>query len=165
MVFSIRRAALGDEALLRELRIAALTDSPRAFSSTLDRELARTTEDWKKWFAPGVTFVLEADGQARGLVAGMRDAKDAAVVQLMSMWVHPGLRGMGAAARLVASVQGWAEELGATQLRLDVVENNVRAQRCYERAGFRVTGKQGVVEKSGDVEIEMVWEVAKRNES
>jgi hypothetical protein len=41
-------------------------------------------------------------------------------------------------------------------VRLDVVEKNLRARGCYERAGFRATGRQGVVEKSGDVEIEMV---------
>ena len=164
MKFKVRRAANGDEALLRELRIAALTDSPRAFSSTLERELARTSEDWRKWFAPGVTFILEVDGEARGLVAGMRDAKDAALVNLMSMWVHPSIRGTGAAAALVASIQDWSSAAGATVVRLDVVENNLRARRCYEQAGFRATGKQGVVEKSGDVEIEMVWEVLQRKE-
>jgi GNAT superfamily N-acetyltransferase len=162
--FKVRRAANGDEALLRELRIAALTDSPRAFSSTLERELASTPEDWRKWFAPGVTFILEVDGEARGLVAGMRDAKDAELVNLMSMWVHPSMRGTGAAAALVASIQEWSRAAGATLVRLDVVENNLRARRCYERAGFRASGKQGVVEKSGDVEIEMVWGVLQRKE-
>ena len=164
MKFKVRRAANGDEALLRELRIAALTDSPRAFSSTLERELARTPEDWRKWFAPGVTFILEVDGEARGLVAGMRDAKDAALVNLMSMWVHPRMRGTGAAAALVASIQDWSRAAGATIVRLDVVENNLRARRCYERTGFRATGEQGVVEKSRDVELEMVWEVLQRKE-
>jgi ribosomal protein S18 acetylase RimI-like enzyme len=71
------------------------------------------------------------------------------------MWVHPDVRGTGAADVLVSSVKAWAAEVGATHVRLNVVESNGRAKRCYERAGFRATGRQGVVEKTGDVEIEM----------
>ena len=156
--FSVRRAVIGDEPVLRELRLQALTDSPRAFSSSYEREAARTTEDWRRWMAPGVvTFILEADGQARGLVAGTRDANEASVVHLMAMWVHPQLRGIGAADALVTSVKAWAAEVGATEVRLNVVENNTRARKRYERAGFRATGRQGVVDKSGDIEIEMAW--------
>jgi ribosomal protein S18 acetylase RimI-like enzyme len=108
--------------------------------------------------APGVvTFILEADGQARGLVAGTRDANETSVAHLMAMWVQPRLRGTGAADALVSSVKAWAVEAGATEVRLNVVENNERARGCYERAGFRATGRQGVVEKSGDIEIEMAW--------
>lgn len=158
MEFSIRRAVIGDESVLRELRLQALADSPRAFSSSYEREAGRTTEDWRRWMAPGVvTFILEADGQARGLVAGTRDANETSVAHLMAMWVHPRLRGTGAADALVSSVKAWAVEAGVTEVRLNVVENNERARGCYERAGFRATGRQGVVEKSGDIEIEMAW--------
>lgn len=156
MQFSVRRAAIGDEPVLRTLRLQALTDSPSAFGSTYEREVARTTEDWRRWLAPGVTFLLEAAGEPRGLVAGVRDANDASAVHLMAMWVHPGLRGTGAAEALVSSVQAWANEVGARQVRLNVVERNTRARRCYERCGFRATGRQSVLERSGDTEIEMI---------
>jgi GNAT superfamily N-acetyltransferase len=156
MEFVVRRAVIGDEGVLRALRMQALTDSPSAFSTTLEREMARTTADWRKWMSPGVTFLLEAGGEARGLVNGSRDPDDASVVLLRAMWVQPEMRGTGAAVALVESVKVWAREMGAKQVRLDVVEKNLRARGCYERAGFRATGRQGVVEKSGDVEIEMV---------
>jgi GNAT superfamily N-acetyltransferase len=157
MQFVVRRAVTGDEAVLRVLRLQALADSPGAFSSTYERELARTTEDWGRWLTPGVTFFLEAGGEACGMVAGVRDSQDASIVHLMAMWVHPDQRGKGGADALVLSVKDWAAEVGATQVRLKVVESNDRAWRCYERAGFRATGRQGVVEKSGDVEMEMAW--------
>jgi len=160
MRFAVRRAVIGDEPVLRALRLQALTDSPRAFSSTYEREFARTTEDWRRWLAPGVTFLLEAGGGPRGLVAGSRDPHDFSVVHLMAMWVHPDLRGRGAAHALVLSVRTWAAEVGATQVRLNVVESNGRARRCYERAGFRATGHQGVVEKTGEVEIEMICDAS-----
>jgi GNAT superfamily N-acetyltransferase len=156
MEFLVRQAVFGEEGVLRGLRIQALKDSPSAFSTTLEREMARTTEDWRKWLGPGVTFLLEAGGEARGLVNGSRDPEDASVVLLRAMWVQPEMRGTGAAAALVEAVKAWAKEIGAKEVRLDVVEKNLRARRCYERAGFRATGKTGVVEKSGDVEIEMV---------
>ena len=160
MRFEVRRAVIGDELVLRALRLQALTDSPRAFSSTYDREVARTAEDWRRWLTPGVTFLLEAAGEPRGLVASIRDADDFSVVHLMAMWVHPDLRGTGAAQALVTSVKTWAAEVGATQVRLNVVESNGRARQCYEHAGFRATGRQGVVKKTGDVEIEMTCDVS-----
>jgi ribosomal protein S18 acetylase RimI-like enzyme len=158
MQFTVRRAVVGDKPVLIAVRLQALTDSPGAFSSTYERELARTTDDWRRWLVPGVTFLLEAGGEACGMVAGVRDAQDSSVVHLMAMWVHPNHRGTGAADALVSSVKVWAAEVGATQVRLNVVESNGRARRCYERAGFRATGRQGVVEKNGDVEIEMAWD-------
>jgi ribosomal protein S18 acetylase RimI-like enzyme len=157
MQFEVRRAAIGGESLLRELRLQALTDSPRAFSSTYEREVARTTEDWRRWLSPAATFILKVDGEPRGLVAGVPDQNDSSIIHLMAMWVHPDIRGTGAAHLLISSVKAFAAQVGATQVLLKVVENNDRARRCYERAGFRATGRQGIVAKNGDVEIEMGW--------
>lgn len=82
MRFVVRRAILGDEPVLRALRLQALRDAPEAFGSTYDRELARTTEDWQRWLAPAATFILEANGEPRGLVAGVPDPRDSSVVDL-----------------------------------------------------------------------------------
>jgi ribosomal protein S18 acetylase RimI-like enzyme len=76
------------------------------------------------------------------------------------MWVHPDLRGTGAALELVSSVQAWAAQAGATEVRLNVVESNGRARRCYERAGFRAPGRQAVGEQTGEVEIELACDVS-----
>jgi GNAT superfamily N-acetyltransferase len=163
MEFTVRRAMIGDEAVLRELRLQALSDSPRAFSSTYERELPRTTEDWRRWLAPSATLFLEANGEARGLACGVPDPHDSSVVHLMAMWVHPDVRGTGAADLLVSAVKAWAAEVGAKEVRLNVVEGNDRAKRCYERAGFRDTGRRGVIERSGDIEIEMGCEASNRD--
>src|SRR6201992_4029109 len=105
MRLEIRRAVIADEGVLRDLRVQALTDAPEAFGSTLERELGRTDEDWRKWMAPGATFLVEAEGEARGLVAGVRDAQDREVVHVMAMWVQPEVRGSGAADLLVGTVK------------------------------------------------------------
>jgi ribosomal protein S18 acetylase RimI-like enzyme len=153
--FWIRRAESGDESLLLKIRLEALSESPEAFGSTLDRERARTPVDWQKWLSPSATFVLETKFGPQGIVAGVPDATDAAVVHLMAMWVHPSLRGSGVASALVQTVLAWAEERGAGSVRLDVIEDNDRARRLYERHGFRATGHITVRPRDGARELQM----------
>src|SRR5215469_9882379 len=117
MNLTLRRAQPGDESVLRDLRIQALSNEPYAFGSTLERELARTTEDWQRWVTNGVTFLLFINDRARGLVCGLPDKTNPSIVDLLSMWVHPEARGSGAADRLVSAVKAWAAETGANQVR------------------------------------------------
>lgn len=151
----LRRAIPGDEPTLRTLRLEALSEAPDAFGSTLDRELARTTADWTRWLSPGATFILDAPGGAKGLVSSLWDETDPAIVHLLAMWVHPALRGTGAAEQLVAALMKWAASEGAHTLRLDVFEDNARARHFYERLGFRDTGHRTVQERDGRIEVRM----------
>jgi len=152
---SVRLAALGDEPVLRELRLQALSEAPDAFGSTYERELARTTSDWQRWMSPGVTFILYEPAGARGIVAGLRDETDPAVVHLMAMWVHPAIRGSGGADELVAAVVAWAQSEGAKLVRLKVIQGNDRARHFYKRNGFRTTGQEAIRERDGLMEIQM----------
>jgi ribosomal protein S18 acetylase RimI-like enzyme len=151
----VRRAALGDEPILRELRLQALSDAPGAFGSTYERELARTTSDWQKWLSPGVTFILDTPNGAKGIVAGVRDATGSEVVHLMAMWVNPTIRGSGAGDALVAAIVAWAASEGARVVRLDVMQANDHARRCYERNGFSVNGHEVVREGDGRIQVRM----------
>ena len=155
LLMNVRRAIVGDELVLRALRLEALTDAPEAFGSTYARELARTTADWQRWLAPGVTMILEEAGIPRGLVAGSPDPDDPAIVHLLAMWVHPLLRSTGAADALVAALLTWALERGALRMQLMVISSNERAQRFYTRHGFRLTGHQAMRERDRAVELRM----------
>jgi ribosomal protein S18 acetylase RimI-like enzyme len=152
----VRRAVLGDEPILRELRLRAMSDSPDAFGSTYERESARTTSDWQKWLAPGATFILDTPDGAKGIVAGVRDGADREVVHLMAMWVDREVRGSGAGDDLVAAVVSWAAAEGARVVRLEVMQSNAHARRCYERNGFRRTGHEVV--REGDCRIQVRME-------
>jgi GNAT superfamily N-acetyltransferase len=160
--FEIRRAALGDEAALRSLRVQALTDAPSAFGSTLERELARPPAEWTSWLSPNAIFFAETEDGAAGMAAGVRDAQAAGVVWLMAMWVRPDLRGSGAADRLVEAVVAWAAEVGGERVRLDVVQNNKAAIRLYERHGFRRTGHVVARARDGAVEMRMERAIVER---
>lgn len=153
----IRRAVRGDETLLRSLRLAALRDAPNDFGSTLEREQARTSEDWRRWIDGGVVFLAENDGSedgVSGLVAGVQNRNDALQAFLVAMWVRPEDRGGGAADPLVQSVVRWAGERGYHRLLLHVFDENPRARRVYERNGFRRTGGY-LARPDGKTEIEM----------
>src|SRR5262245_24732962 len=151
----VRRAGSGDEPLLRNLRIQALSEAPAAFSSTLERELARTPAEWTRWLSPGATFLLEVGQVPKGLAAGVPDAADPRLVHLMAMWLHPDLRGSGAAGQLVVAVLAWAADSGAHRIQLDVVDGNHAAMSLYQRHGFRTTGHAAARTSDGAVEVRM----------
>jgi GNAT superfamily N-acetyltransferase len=165
MGFEIRCAVIGDESRLRAVRLAALEDSMHLFDTSIERELAYSTDDWRRWITGSAVFFLESGGEARGLACGKRDASDPQTVHLLAMWVHPDLRGSGAADVLIAAVKDWATEIGAARVRLGLVEGNMRAQRCYERAGFRLTGGRSRVQFNPLPEIEMICELRERRDS
>ena len=159
---NVRPAIIGDELILRELRLQALSDAPEAFGSTYERELARTTADWQRWLSPGVTLILEQERVPRGLVAGSLDVEDPTIAHLLAMWVHPDLRGTGAADGLVTRLLRWAADRNAQVVRLDVVASNEPACRLYGRHGFRLTGYQTIRERDGAVEVRMECRVLSR---
>jgi GNAT superfamily N-acetyltransferase len=105
--------------------------------------------------SPGVTFILYDPAGARGIVAGMRDETDPAVVHLMAMWVHPKIRGSGGGDQLVTAVIAWARSEGAKLVRLKVIQGNYRARRFYERMGFCITGQEEVRQRDGLIEVQM----------
>lgn len=137
----IRRAHLDDLRALRALRLRALTEDQHAFGSTPASERARTDAQWAFRFDPGATFAAVADdGQLVGMVTGLPHPDRPGRVDLISMWVAPSHRGRGAGAGLVEAVCAWAVQLGAAEVRLDVVTGNTPAERLYARCGFRPTG-------------------------
>ena len=155
MSLTVRRAVPGDEDIVCSLRLQAVVDAPDAFETTLARERARTGEDWKTWIEERATFLLEADGIPRGLVAGVPHRDDPTAAYLIAMWVHSDVRGRGGGDALVASILAWARREGLRWVYLDVGRHNRRARALYERQGFLATGRVWHQERNGIEEVEM----------
>jgi len=142
---TVRAAGAGDWELVRDVRLAALRDSPDAFASTYAREAAYTEEQWRGWFSDRFAlFLADLDDRAEpggpaGL-AGVYDRDD--VAGLLSMWVRPDARGRGVGEALMSAAAGWASARGRDALYLWVAEANEPARRLYERHGFTPTGER-----------------------
>ena len=155
MTATIRRLAIGDEELLRTIRLEALEDDPDAFGSTYEREVERPIEDWRRWFTNGATFIAEVDEGPVGLAAGWRDLGGDPIVHVASMWVRPSHRGTGVADDLLRAVLEWAASERVDAVKLMVLGGNIRASKVYERHGFYPTGNTSIRERDGAVEVEM----------
>jgi GNAT superfamily N-acetyltransferase len=139
--------------VLRAVRLAALADTPAAFGSTLERELAFADAEWTDRAVAGsagderCTFLAwHADGRVVGIVGGYRvDPSEGAVdashgIDLVSMWTDPTVRRAGIGGALVDAVIGWARGGGADRIELWVTRGNDPAQTLYESKGFAPTG-------------------------
>ena len=59
----------------------------------------------------------------------------------MSIRLHPGFCDQGIGSALSRGIFEWCFGQGFLRLRLDVLSTNLRAVRCYEKAGMRKTGE------------------------
>ena len=134
MAVGVRRVRSDEGPLLKQVRLAALADTPSAFSKTHAEESAYPDEEWaaraEAWSAgdDGITLFAEVDGEVRGLVGGHRPGD----AELVSMWVEPSVRGSGVAEALVESLVEWA----GGPVELWVTQGNDRAIAFYRRMGF-----------------------------
>lgn len=143
---TVRRITADEFPALRAVRIAALTDSPAAFGSTLERELAFTDDMWRERASASsagdarLTLLAWERDEVVGVIGAFRTAAEAPVVELVSMWTRPEVRRSGVAVALVQGVVDWAQSLAdVARVELWVVRGNEPAQRLYERMGFHVT--------------------------
>jgi GNAT superfamily N-acetyltransferase len=151
----------------REVRLAALTESPEAFSSTVERELAFPEQLWRDRMGANVTLLAWLDSRPAGTVtvlpAGVIPDVNgfAGAWHLVAMWVDPSARRLGVGAQLVSAALGAAKAGGAPALLLWVVETNDRARSLYERLGFRATGhREAYPNQPGQWEQLMVCQLA-----
>ncbi len=131
----------------RDVRLAALIDSPRAFWTTYAEAATRSDEEWRAMVAGGPSFWLAWDGDRPTGTIGLWRGEDqpAHEVHLVGMWVTGSARGSGAAVALLAAALEHARREGLARVSLDVARENIRARRFYLRQGFTPTGETGTM--------------------
>ena len=147
-MFTISRLRRGEGALLRELRLRALSDAPYAFATSVEAAEARSAEHWEDFAVKSeaaetqVTFVVVSNRMWLGMASAFLEPDEPRTAQMVQMWVEPESRGLGLGRRLVDAVVDWARERGMTRLRASVTEGNIAAGSLYAAVGFRPTGEQ-----------------------
>ena len=147
MPLAVRRVQPGDANLLKEIRLAALLDSPFAFGSTYEAEANLTDEDWtlratrSSTGSDSVLFLAWIDDLPSGIVGGYRPEPSVDALELVSMWTAPHARRCGLGRVLVQAVIDWATETGAPSVGLWVTHGNAPALQLYESMGFQQTGE------------------------
>jgi GNAT superfamily N-acetyltransferase len=141
----IRRVGPAEWKLYRELRLAALRDSPDAFASTLARERGFTRWTWKSRLRFAVTVIAYLDGRPVGTATLIGDRRVASGREIVAMWVRPDARGQGIASQLLTHLVEVARTDGASRIALWVADGNDAARRVYLAAGFEPTGDRDVI--------------------
>lgn len=136
-----------DWRLWRDMRLAALKDSPEAFGSVLRDWQGKGDREgrWRQRLTD-VAFnaVATVDTTQAGMVSGNWHGTD---IELMSLWVSPFARGQGIGDLLVETVLAWATGQQARRVVLSVRDFNVAAIRLYRRHGFSAIGPSPESEK------------------
>jgi ribosomal protein S18 acetylase RimI-like enzyme len=136
------RLTAEDWQVWRSLRHQALTEAPYAFGSKL--------ADWQgagdleaRWRERLASVPLNLAAVLNNCPVGMVSATEKdldGTVELISLWVAPSGRGRGVGDALVKAVVQWAAEVQASDIALDVKEDNQHATKLYLRHGFLKRG-------------------------
>jgi diamine N-acetyltransferase len=122
--------------------------------SDLEHHLATSlsVDAWRGYLAHDRVFVARASGRAVGyLQAGRTDTPDE--FEIKRVYVDPSRQRQGIGALLLRHALNDPEIASATQLRLDVWQDNRRAQDFYRRFGFAMTEeRRPFVLKSGRID-------------
>jgi len=148
----IIRLAPDDWATFRDVRLAALSDAPQAFSSKLANEKLLDEPKWRAKLETRAQFLARNNDEAEAVLGTAGAFREGDAIQLISMWVAPIARHHGVGAALVERVIEHAREVRSHSVVLRVRIGNDDAERLYARCGFVRTS---VHVDDGELEAEM----------
>jgi ribosomal protein S18 acetylase RimI-like enzyme len=126
---------------LRQVRLAALRDSPHAFTSYYAHERWWTEKEWRRTLKNSTWIVAQKAAEVAGLARSVRERGIPRVRNLESIWVAPIYRHQGICRNLVRALADRERRMGATHLLLWVLDGNHDALRVYEALGFQPIGE------------------------
>lgn len=123
----------------RDMRLAALKDSPHAFSGRLDEEAELDEQHWRDCMVRARRLLAERDGVGVGVVSVGPAADEEESANVFGLWVTTEARNSGVAWRLVEAACDEATTDGYSQLYYWVGTQNGRAIGFAGNFGFRPT--------------------------
>ncbi|TWD15646.1 GNAT family N-acetyltransferase [Marihabitans asiaticum] len=162
---TVRALGEDDWETYREVRLAALEESPDAFVADKADEEGKSEQFWRERMNRSRRLLAEADGGRVGVVSiGSSPEKpdeetDDSAGQLFGLWVAPEWRGRSVAATLVREASKDAKGRGLRRLFYWVGTDNPRAVAFASSFGFRPTDDRRPMRThsdDGEEEIAMV---------
>lgn len=158
-MLTIRATLEDDWERLKQVRLAALCDTPTAFGVSYATAAANSDTQWRDRASGrgAAQFVLAfVDGVAAGLAGGV--VSPASELELIAMWVRPEYRGAGVAASLVGTIKKRAIEQGHESVVLSVSPSNERAAAFYRKQGFTFLPQWEILESHPHIQLQkMAW--------
>lgn len=164
MTVTIRPLAPVEWEAFRDIRLAALAESPGNFFATLADARDGPQERWLEMLESddGVVFGLFDDARLVGLTAVYVDRAIAArdTAGLGMTWVAPGWRGRGLSAMIYAARIAWARERGLRRIIVSHRASNEPSRRAMLAAGFREIARRPHRWPDGVEEDDVAYELA-----
>jgi RimJ/RimL family protein N-acetyltransferase len=128
--------------ILRDMRLAALRESPGSFLSSYSEESTYEEREWRAEFERGEWTIEVRNEKAVALVGVTREQDTPAdECYLEYVWVRPGFRHRGIATDLIKNVLRRLLNRGFVTIWLWILDGNEPARRLYEKCGFTSTGR------------------------
>jgi ribosomal protein S18 acetylase RimI-like enzyme len=161
----VRRLRPDEGSRLKEVRLAALEDSPDAFWTKLAEARLYPDEQWERAAETASNdeeaILIAKDGERWvGMIGLFPDEAVEGALHIWGMWVAPEYRGRNVGRALLDGVLEVAAQTSATSIRLHVVTTNDSARRLYERSGFVKDGEPQPFRSDTDPDL-MQFEMAK----
>ena len=143
----VDRVSQDDWETFKELRLAALQESPGSFGSSYAEERDQPEAWWRRWIGSDVTdregavFVAYLDDRPVGTVSTYK--ADASSAHLIAMWVKPEARRSGVGRALVETVFDWAVGSKATSVTLESPRTTRRPSGSTRRRAFDSPARSG----------------------
>jgi ribosomal protein S18 acetylase RimI-like enzyme len=139
---------------LRNIRLAALRDSPDVFLATYEQQEDYTEDQWRAEFNRGSWHIGFEASRPVGLLGVTREPEmPAHECYLEYIWVDPECRGRSVALEILTAVLDVLRAAGVQTAFLWVLDGNDVAMRLYKRAGFiRTNDRQPLAARPGRTE-------------
>ena len=161
---SVRVLGEDDWDAYRQVRLAALQESPQAFVATYAEQAARPEQYWRDCMVRARRLLAERDGAPVGVASVEMIDGEPQAADFRDLWVTPEARNTGVASRLVQTAADQAIQDGCTRLYYWVSTENGRAIGFGINAGFRLTSQRRTTRiennEFGDQEIALVMSLA-----
>ena len=138
----VRRAEKSDKAGIIKQARAFFAASPMASRVGFDADGFGAFLDHVEASDAAQVWVVDKAGEIVGIAGAMAFplyfAPSVTIAQELFWWIDPAERGTTAAKQMMFEIEGWAEQIGASQLFMIALENERAAtmERVYSRQGF-----------------------------